>query len=660
MSQRLSIRREVVEYGSLPVAAWLSQADGISAVRTLLVQLSERTADSGTGMISLPALAECLDVPEQHAEVLVDTIAAVNESHLPTQEEPQGQPRQVDIHAVALFFFAQLYIRQAQRPDQMDVWPSQASQDEKAFNSQLMPAHQQGQTQPHQPHHSPLQNGSQPGQQEPVSPARSNSSRSSAGSQGSPAHFQFQQSRSNHLVRKELQQHLYQHQQQLHGYIDYVQRHSHQLLTLVVDNPSQDPNAAEMSVSAKEFDRLGLLLRPADNHNSDQGSPMEISPSPFTEDVGHLSMQVPLLNGVDSQHQAPLADLAEWLSQNLQEDLQGDAMVSSPTHPSRWGPLAPAGIVESGVVDVQGVCKSTVAKGEDDFPDGVLRITDCHDSVIYALAPLQYASITCCSDCTVVVGAVGRMLRVERCERLQLIAGCVRICISSCHDCIFYLGVNRPPLMLGDNRFVQLAPYCTQYERLAAHLESAGVAVEPNLWDQPVSLAREHRHLAPDSPKGPDARADGSLAPAGPRLTAQLLPAHKLLPFMVPFRGGPGSLCGGAATLSSKLSADLGAFVGLAHEPSLGGSPQQSPGPSVCPFPMPAQYEEAKESKVQTVATLRNSIKSAVLDDGRKRELQNVIQSHFKEWVVNSGNMRQVYDLARMERGDGVSTPHAI
>lgn len=95
MSQRLSIRREVVEYGSLPVAAWLSQADGISAVRTLLVQLSERTADSGTGeycpillehtlrlqmlisksagmvagMISLPALAECLDVPEQHAEV---------------------------------------------------------------------------------------------------------------------------------------------------------------------------------------------------------------------------------------------------------------------------------------------------------------------------------------------------------------------------------------------------------------------------------------------------------------------------------------------------------------------------------------------------------------------------------------------------------------
>ena len=65
------------------------------------------------------------------------------------------------------------------------------------------------------------------------------------------------------------------------------------------------------------------------------------------DDVGVLSMQVPMLNRLDSQHQAPLADLAEWLSQNLQEDLPGDAMVSSPTHPSKWGPLAPAGIVES-------------------------------------------------------------------------------------------------------------------------------------------------------------------------------------------------------------------------------------------------------------------------------------------------------------------------
>ena len=97
---------------------------------------------------------------------------------------------------------------------------------------------------------------------------------------------------------------------------------------------------------------------------------------------------------------------------------------------------------------------------------------------------------------------------------------------------------------------MQLAPYCTQYERLAAHLETAGVATEPNLWDQPVSLAREHKHLAPDSPKA--FSGDSNAAPVGPRNAVQLLPAAKLLPFMVPFRGGPGPLCGGAAMLSTK------------------------------------------------------------------------------------------------------------
>ena len=97
-----------------------------------------------------------------------------------------GQQKAVNIHAVALFLFAQLYTRQAQRPDAMDVWPSEASQEAKLQNLQLLPAHQQGQSLPHQPVHSPLQNGGPGSQQEPVSPARSNSSRSSAGSQSSP------------------------------------------------------------------------------------------------------------------------------------------------------------------------------------------------------------------------------------------------------------------------------------------------------------------------------------------------------------------------------------------------------------------------------------------------------------------------------------------
>lgn len=60
-----------------------------------------------------------------------------------------------------------------------------------------------------------------------------------------------------------------------------------------------------------------------------------------------------------------------------------------------------------------------------------------------------------------VVGAVSRMLRVERCERLTLIAASIRICISSCHESTFYLGVNRQPLLIGDNRMLQVPTPCS-------------------------------------------------------------------------------------------------------------------------------------------------------------------------------------------------------
>ena len=47
----------------------------------------------------------------------------------------------------------------------------------------------------------------------------------------------FQQQKSNALVRKELQAHLLGHAQLLAGYTDYLRRHTHALLQLVLDRP---------------------------------------------------------------------------------------------------------------------------------------------------------------------------------------------------------------------------------------------------------------------------------------------------------------------------------------------------------------------------------------------------------------------------------------
>ena len=72
--------------------------------------------------------------------------------------------------------------------------------------------------------------------------------------------------------------------------------------------------------------------------------------------------------------------------------------------------------------------------------------------MVYLLAPVEYASITGCSDCVVVIGAVTRALRVEQCERLTCIAATKRLQVRSCHEGTFYLGIARPPMFIGDNR----------------------------------------------------------------------------------------------------------------------------------------------------------------------------------------------------------------
>lgn len=105
---------------------------------------------------------------------------------------------------------------------------------------------------------------------------------------------------------------------------------------------------------------------------------------------------------------------------------------------------------------------------------------------------LQTALITSCSDCTIVMGAVGRLLRVEKLDKVQVMAATTRCVVASCHDCSLFLGTNRQPTLIGDNRFLRIAPLNTRYERQISHLDKAGVRLDlPNRWDSPLVLAGE-------------------------------------------------------------------------------------------------------------------------------------------------------------------------
>ena len=86
---------------------------------------------------------------------------------------------------------------------------------------------------------------------------------------------------------------------------------------------------------------------------------------------------------------------------------------------------------------------------------------------------------------------------------------------------------------------------------------------------------------------------------------------------------------------------------------SSGGQGQGTRPPTQAnPFAVPPEYVRALDAKVKAVASLRSALRDAGLDERSRRELQATIQAFFKEWLMTSGSMRQVYDLARIERGE--------
>ena len=477
----------------------------------------------------------------------------------------------------------------------------------------------------------------------------------------------------------------------------------------------------------------------------------------------------------------------------------------SPPRISMFDQLAPPSLSLLTPTDVHGLHRATALRGQSDMArQSGIRILDCHDAIVYCLAPLQYTTISCCTDCIIVLGAVGSAVRLERCERVQVVVAAQRVVINTCHDCILYLAVNRPPLLLGDNRFVQLAPHNAGYDSLKDHVVRAGVVVDSTAWCNAVPLLPDPGHhvaaikhqnallagggsygssppsnhnnsqflnssskqISASSPMtlssgggggigdstmvlSPSTAAVAATAVSTPFILpsdtttlpittttttsgsgdalqeqpattispvvtvslsplkmpaslhspslgggggssssggsgmsspaaaaaagvgvgggasphhpppAMLLPPDKLVPFLVPFTGGEGPMCGGPTAGSSSSSSSAAAASGYHHHHHhheddllggmLGGVGAEAFGRS--PFPLPPEFATAWEERMTGMAAVRSSYRQARLDDAHKREFIAAIQSHFKEWLqAGSGmRMREVYDLARFE-----------
>jgi hypothetical protein len=105
-----------------------------------------------------------------------------------------------------------------------------------------------------------------------------------------------------------------------------------------------------------------------------------------------------------------------------------------------------------------------------------LHVANCSDMHFYLLQPFEHAFIAACTDCTIVIGAVAGLLHVIDCERTTITSAARRVVVSNSCDVVHYVFTPSPPLLVGDNRGCQFAPYNTYYDGLREDLLATGLA----------------------------------------------------------------------------------------------------------------------------------------------------------------------------------------
>ncbi|CBI30042.3 unnamed protein product, partial [Vitis vinifera] len=383
--------------------------------------------------------------------------------------------------------------------------------------------------------------------------------------------------------------------------LSYLQKHLANILSLLAE-PVEGEGEESLVLTMERFEHLGFLIQ-----FGEKGS----------EGVT-LSQAAPFFANSDPDMPAvpvPAAQVHDWVLQNIASALEhiservsakengppnatdqdvamADACASSMKSPkSARGPSF-----------IEGISKSSYVKQAPDLKGSSLKVLNCHDSVIYILAPLRFATIYGCSDATIVLGAVGKAVRVEHCERVHVIAAAKRICIANCRECVFFLGVNQQPLIVGDNHKLQVAPYNTFYSQLEEHMNQVGIEPTVNKWDELLALGVVDPHDSLSHPAGvSDIQAE----------SATRLDPDQFTNFLIP------NWFGGESAGTTKDN----------------------------PFPLPDAYMASQQRNHKNLGEIKQILRETPLEENRKRELSCALHVFFKDWLYASGNIRQLYCL---------------
>lgn len=248
-----------------------------------------------------------------------------------------------------------------------------------------------------------------------------------------------------------------------------------------------------------------------------------------------------------------------------------------------------------------------------------LQLLSCHESYIYVLTSLRHATISGCTDCHIMLGAVSGGVTVSGCERCSITLASRSLTVANCSDTSLYVLCNTPPLIVGDSRGVEFAPHNTRYATLGAHLAVAQISTEPrcNYWDCLRTLTASGAE--PSTGEGEEGSQSTAAADDGVRLMAPESFTLRLAPFAFAAESAPGATTALPCALPQAYAAAIAAH----------------------------------RARVDQIRAIAASVASAEGDEMAEAEtgaqLPAVIHGHFKDWLARTGNLSQINELLQFD-----------
>ncbi|MBA0793339.1 hypothetical protein Gohar_017755, partial [Gossypium harknessii] len=295
-------------------------------------------------------------------------------------------------------------------------------------------------------------------------------------------------------------------------------------------------------------------------------------------------------------------------------------------------------------------------------------VINCHDSVIYILAPLRYATIYGCSDATIVLGAVGKAVRVEHCERVHLIIAAKRVCIANCRECLFFLGVNQRPLVVGDNHKLQADPGIFMFYSIICELLLLSIlSVRQLAIDGSGGFCSGHEHQWRTPQEGFPCSFSSWQNNVHYSFLTQLSPFRTIL--VAPYNtfysqleehmtevgiqatmnrwdeplalgavdphdslSHPAGVSDAQAESAAQLDPDqfTNFLIPNWFEGESAGSTKDNP------FPLPDAYLKSQLRNQKNLSEIKQILREAPLEENRKRELSCVLHVYFKDWLYGN------------------------